>query len=194
MWRRARPAAPCLDTLGQKWEYVAALENPMKSTHWETLLYRQEQGVAWIILDRPLAQNRVNLQMATEIMEICRQVREDDGIQVAVLSGSGEFFCAGDEEGPPPLYAENSAEQTKTSLALRRVAGFLGGIEKPIIAAIDGYCVAGGLELAMQCDIRIATEQFLFSTNSPTAFPSSRKSAARAAIRGPRSNRQARDP
>ena len=137
----------------------------MKSMHWETLLCRQEQGVAWITLNLPLAQNRVNLQMAIEIMEVCRQVREDDGIRVAVLFGSGEFFCAGDEEEPLPLDGENPAEQTKTSLAARRAAGCLGAREKPVIAAINGDALGHGLEMALACDIRIA------ATNARMGLP-----------------------
>ena len=128
----------------------------MKSMHWETLLYRQEQGVAWITIDRPLAQNRVNLRMATEIMEVCRQIKEDDGIRAVVLTGEGEFFCGGDEEELLPVDGDNSPEQLKTSLELRRAAGFLGDIEKPVIAAINGDALGHGLEMALACDLRIA--------------------------------------
>ena len=127
----------------------------MKSTHLDTLLYRQEQGVAWIILDRPLAQNRVNLQMATDIMEVCGHIGQDDGILAVVLMGAGEFFCAGDEDEPLHLDGENPAEQLKSSLESRRAAAFLGAVEKPVIAAINGDALGHGLEMALACDIRI---------------------------------------
>jgi len=129
----------------------------MKSMHWETLLYREEQGVAWITLNRPLAQNRVNLQMATELREVCQRVREDDDIRVVALTGAGEAFCAGDEEEPLLPDEENPVEQLKTSLEFRRAAGFLGGIEKPVMVAINGDALGHGLEMALACDIRIVS-------------------------------------
>ena len=124
--------------------------------HGEAVLYLKKDGVAWVTLNKPQAQNRVNLRMCTELRGVCEAIAQDDDVRLAVITGAGESFCTGDDEEPPGLSNDASVEQIRAYLDLRRAASFLGGVEKPLIAAINGDALGHGLELALACDIRVA--------------------------------------
>lgn len=120
----------------------------------ETLLYHSEQGVAWVTLNRPMSRNRLNLRMATEFRGVCQQIMQDDNIRVVVLTGMGQDFCAGDEDDPS---TPDSEKQLQDYLSPRRTAGFIGAIEKPVVAMVNGDALGHGLEMALACDIRLAS-------------------------------------
>ena len=124
--------------------------------HGEAVLYLKKDGVAWVTLNKPQAQNRVNLRMCTELRGVCEAIAQDDDVRLAVITGAGESFCTGDDEEPPGLSNDASVEQIRAYLDLRRAASLLGGVEKPLIAAINGDALGHGLELALACDIRVA--------------------------------------
>ena len=94
--------------------------------------------------------------MCTELRGVCEAIAQDDDVRLAVITGAGESFCTGDDEEPPGLSNDASVEQIRAYLDLRRAASFLGGVEKPLIAAINGDALGHGLELALACDIRVA--------------------------------------
>ena len=103
----------------------------------------KKNHIARITLNRPEVNNRINLQLAQEMEEICTAVNQDDDIYVVLLTGAGEQFCCGSE----------IKSNTAASVA---------GIEKPVIAAINGDAIGDGLELALSCDIRIAADTAAF--------------------------------
>lgn len=131
----------------------------------EALLFDIEDHVAVITLNRPAQRNAINQEMAQALMRCLRRVREDSAIRVAVLAGAGGTFSAGADlkerasggggrqlDRAPAAVIEADASARWSTMK----------IEKPLIAAIDGYCLAGGMELALTCDIRICTPDARF--------------------------------
>ncbi len=115
----------------------------------------------WVTINRPLARNAVNGETARALAEAFQDFENDPALSVAILSGAEDHFCAGadlkavasdDPERRNPLNTEGIGPMGPSRMQL----------SKPVIAAIDGYCVAGGLELALWCDMRIATERAIF--------------------------------
>lgn len=115
--------------------------------------YRVEDGVALITLDRPEKLNAITTAMAWRMKEICDVVNGDDAVRVVVLTGAGErAFCAGTDV--------TSLDDFATPWQLRRrpaYTDYVRTVEKCVIAAVNGYAYGGGLELALSCDIRIAS-------------------------------------
>ena len=126
-----------------------------------TVLTETRDQVAWITLNRPEAMNALSVQLRAELAAAMRAAEADAEVRVVVLRGVGDrAFCAGADikefvEVPsPPAYRQARVpESWITPFDLTR---------KPIIASIHGYCLGGGLEVALACDIRIAAEDAQF--------------------------------
>lgn len=114
--------------------------------------YEVDGPVVTVTIDRPEVRNAVDPQTAEELREALRRFDADESLSVAVLTGAGGTFCAGFDL--KALAAGNTYQITDTG------EGPMGPtrmeLGKPVIAAIEGYAVAGGLELALWCDLRIA--------------------------------------
>ncbi len=126
----------------------------------QTIIYRKSQGIAHISLNRPRVLNAYNMEMRDELYQVLEAVRDDPEVGVAVLTGEGRAFCAG---------ADLTEFGTAPSLTIARevrwerdIWGTFLSIPKPLIAAIHGYCLGSGVEMALLCDIRIATEDAVF--------------------------------
>jgi enoyl-CoA hydratase len=112
------------------------------------VLYRVEDGIASIVLNRPESLNALSRGMLHELGDVLRAYDADPGARVAILSGAGDrAFSAG-------VDLKERAVRGERPSSLRLPA--LAELRKPIIAAIRGYCLGGGLELALNCDIRVA--------------------------------------
>lgn len=124
------------------------------SEAYETLRVTREDGVAWIVIDRPERRNALNAVVRRELVEALDALRQDDDVRVIVLTGAGEkAFVAGADIGE---FAERTPLQQRAAMEGRRVFDEVASFPKPTIAMINGYALGGGCELAMACDLRIA--------------------------------------
>lgn len=131
-------------------------------TEVQHILLTVDAGIAHLQMNRPNKLNAITAAMGSEFVRICREVDFRDDIKVLVISGAGDrAFSAGsdvtalDDLGDP-WEQRNRAEYDRDYIAP------LLKLRKPAIAAIDGYCLGGGLEVAMCCDIRVATTRSSF--------------------------------
>jgi enoyl-CoA hydratase/carnithine racemase len=132
-----------------------------------TIRTEREGHTLIVTIDRPEARNAISLEMGRDLIEVWRAFGEDTDLRVAILTGAGDrAFCAGAD-----LKEMGAWYASMTPLERRRLAETepgLGGITrnldpgKPIIAAVNGACLAGGLELALACDVRIAAGHATF--------------------------------
>jgi len=127
-----------------------------------SVLYEPSDGIATITINRPQAHNALDPATSQELTQCWLRFRDDPSARVAILTGAGEHaFCAGADLARMPEFLRLSAIERRTQ---RECDYGLGGITrnlplwKPTIAAINGHCYGGGLELALACDIRIAAD------------------------------------
>jgi len=119
--------------------------------------YEAKDGVATLTLDRPDVLNAMNNAMRAQLLEIFTRLRTDDAVKVVVVTGAGDrAFCAGADireflEPPTPTHFREARKRLDFRAEMERCS-------QPIIAAIRGFALGGGLELALACDIRIAAE------------------------------------
>ena len=115
-------------------------------------------GVTTVIINRPGVRNAVDRPTAEELAEAFRAFETDDEAHAAVLTGTGGFFCAGaDLKGFTEGRANRMAEDGDGPMGPSRMR-----MKKPVIAAVEGYAVAGGLELALWCDMRVVARDSVF--------------------------------
>ena len=128
---------------------------------WETLLFEKRDGVAHISLNRPAVLNAYSLRMRDDFSEALSAVEFDEEVGTFIISGQGRAFCAGadlTEFGAAP--SQVVARQVRWE---RDVWGQLNRLRIPTIAAVHGYCIGSGAEIALLCDLRIASEDTIFA-------------------------------
>ncbi len=132
----------------------------------EVIIYEKRDGIGYITLNRPQALNAYNIRMRDELYEVLEAVRDDPDVEVVILKGAGDkAFCAGADlteflTAPSPIIARQARFK-------RDVWGLFLCIDKPFIAALHGYVLGSGIEMALCCDIRLASEDARFGLPEP---------------------------
>ena len=132
--------------------------------------YEKRDHVAIVTLNRPEARNAINPEVGVRLADAWAQVREDDDVRVAIITGRGPSFCAGADLGQLiPLMSGARAPQNEWDERVLKEPGVTAkallrnfDTEKPVIAAINGHAIAGGMELVQGTDIRVACPEAKF--------------------------------
>jgi len=126
--------------------------------NYKTILLEKEGGIRILTLNRPDRLNAINYDLALELEQVTAEIDEDTEARVLIITGAGRGFCAGAD-------IKEMADPNAKQLPLGKRYTFFNRLEdlgKPVIAAINGACNGGGLEIALCCDFRIASEAATF--------------------------------
>jgi enoyl-CoA hydratase len=127
---------------------------------YETLLVERRGRVAVITINRPQKMNALNIQTRAEGAAALEELREDESVRVVVITGAGEkAFVAGADISE---FEGRTAVSQRDVMTARSLFTAVDTFPKPVIAMINGFCLGGGCELALSCDIRIASETARF--------------------------------
>ena len=127
----------------------------------KNLIYQKEGAIGSILLNRPEKKNALNAELRQEMEALLRELSQDTTVRAVIISGGEDTFCAGADIG-------EIKETTSAQSAYRHAREFqllfdqVEGLPQPVIAAVSGYALGGGCELALACDFRIASETAKF--------------------------------
>ncbi len=132
------------------------------------LLDHPAEGVALVTLNYPERMNSMSFDVMLPLREVLREVGDDNDVRAVVLTGAGKGFCSGADQSGERGRMPHVAGLTQVTVALRamevldEVVLALRGLHQPVIAAVNGPAIGGGLCLALACDIRVAGEAAFF--------------------------------
>ncbi len=123
----------------------------------ETIRFEKSGALAWITLDRPQVHNAINLAMRDDLWQALQAIRDDPDVRCAVITGAGEqAFSSGADL--TEFGMSSSIARARAARLQRDLWAFMLALDKPLLAALRGYALGAGLELALLCDIRIAAD------------------------------------
>jgi enoyl-CoA hydratase/carnithine racemase len=131
------------------------------------VLYEKRDRIAYVTLNRPEAKNALDPETHELLWRTWEDFRDDDAVDVAILTGAGDAFCAGADLKtyiPPWMDATPDRVRENVKTGIGGLTRGLHRIYKPVIAAVNGWALAGGFETALACDIRIASERAMFGS------------------------------
>jgi len=135
-------------------------------SNFEVIIYEKRNDIGYVTLNRPRALNVYNIQMRDELYQVLGAIKDDSEVRAVVFAGAGErAFCAGADlteflTAPSPVIARQVRWE-------RDVWGLFLSIDKPLIAALHGYVLGDGIEIALCCDVRLASEDAQFGMPEP---------------------------
>lgn len=129
---------------------------------YHNILVESKNKVATIILNRPEKRNALSSELMVELLDCLQQLRENTGVNVAVMKGAGQAFCSGHDLNE--LSGKDLTSYRATFGRSVRIMEAITRLPKPVIASVHGYASAAGLQLAAACDLVVASEDSLFET------------------------------
>ena len=129
---------------------------------YQSIILTREKGIATITLNRPEVLNAMNSRLSMELGMAIGEAGKDDDVRVLVITGVGRGFCVGGDMKDLPIDVGNMVTTTQALEAWHKILLSIRHLEKPVIAAINGVAVGAGLDLALMCDLRIASENARF--------------------------------
>ena len=128
--------------------------------NYKTLIVKVEKGIAYITVNRPEALNALNTDVLTDLKNVFTWVNDAEEVKIAILTGEGKAFVAGADIAQMSKLSVQGGRDM--SIKGQRVMNLIEEIDKVVIAAVNGFALGGGCELAMACDIRVASEKAKF--------------------------------
>ena len=134
--------------------------------NFSTIIYEKKENIAYVTLNRPKVLNIYNIQMRDDLFQVLSAIKEDSEVRVVIFNGAGDkAFCAGADlseflTAPSPIKAREARWA-------RDIWVLFLSVPQPIIAALNGYVLGSGIEIALCCDIRLASEDVRFGLPEP---------------------------
>jgi 2-(1,2-epoxy-1,2-dihydrophenyl)acetyl-CoA isomerase len=131
----------------------------------DNLKFSVEDGIGWIVLDRPERMNAFTFDMIDAWREALDECRRSEAVKVVVVTGAGRAFCSGGDIVEMGDRLEQAPERRKAELfdRIERIPLALEDLDKPVIAAVNGVATGAGMDMALMCDIRYAAESARFA-------------------------------
>jgi enoyl-CoA hydratase len=122
---------------------------------YENIILQKENGIAKLTLNRPKVLNALNSALVAELKQALQEINKDETIDVVILTGAGRAFCAG-------MDLKALGESLEPFEAVADIFYLLDNLDPPVIAAVNGFAITGGFELALACDLIVASEDAVF--------------------------------
>ncbi len=126
----------------------------------ETIKYEVREKIGYVTINRPEALNALNRKVLSELYDVFNLISDDDEVRCVILTGEGRSFVAGADIAE--MSTLSPIEGKKFGAFGNKVMNYIEKMEKPVIAAVNGFALGGGCEIAMACDFRIASAKALF--------------------------------
>jgi enoyl-CoA hydratase len=128
--------------------------------------FEKKDNIGYVTINRPDALNALSVDVINEVTDVFTKISTDDEVGIVILTGEGRAFVAGADIGW--LRSLNAIDGRAMAMKAQAMMDLIENIEKPVIAAVNGFALGGGCELAMACDIRIASEKAKFGQPEAT--------------------------
>ncbi len=127
---------------------------------YENIRYEVKENIGYVTIDRPKALNALNNEVLDELHDVFTKISEDDSVRAVIMTGEGKAFVAGADIAL--MHSIDAVQGRVMMIKGHGVMNLIEAVEKPVIAAVNGFALGGGCELAMACDFRIASEKAKF--------------------------------
>ncbi len=127
---------------------------------YKNILFEVKENIGYVTVNRPNALNALNTEVLSELDHVFRYIEKADEVKAVIMTGAGRAFVAGADIAQ--MSELTVTEGRNMTIQGQRVMELIENIEKPVIAAVNGFALGGGCELSMACDVRIASEKAKF--------------------------------